>query len=117
MLVEKATKNLQISEQDFNKEFGKHYINQHGLKIARDLYREFHIKRKLQEKIELSEKTGKVANTSKIEPEELECNVSWPLCVEAIRENRKHLKDIEIWTYRESKCPAINHDYIENAKK
>lgn len=44
MLIEQGSKNLTLSESQFNKEFDKYYINTQGLKIARDLYREFHIK-------------------------------------------------------------------------
>lgn len=44
MIVEQGSKNLQISEQEFNRLFDQYYINTQGLKIARDLYREFHIK-------------------------------------------------------------------------
>jgi hypothetical protein len=47
MILEKGTKNLQIPEIDFNAEFEKYYIDTKGLKIARDLYREYHIKEKL----------------------------------------------------------------------
>lgn len=47
MILEKGTKNLKVAETDFNREFDKYFIDKKGLKIARDLYREYHIKEKL----------------------------------------------------------------------
>lgn len=84
MIVEQGSKNLQISEEDFNKEFDKIYINNQGLKIARDLYREFHIKDKLMEKM----------IDSKKKKEKVICSLEWPLCIESLLENRRTGQEI-----------------------
>lgn len=39
MILEKGTKNLKITETEFNNEFEKYFIDKKGLKIARNLYR------------------------------------------------------------------------------
>lgn len=102
MLLEKGTKQLTLPEQEFNLLFEKIFISREGLVLARTLYREYHLKDKLSDRL-----VGK-----KPVLDEIVCNPKWPICTVALEHNRRNREEVEIWIFRQGQPPNIDPQYL-----
>jgi hypothetical protein len=101
-MIEDGAQKLTLSERDFNSKFDKIYLNEKGLKLARELYRELYLKEKLAEK---------VIRNKPLNLDAVHCQVDWPICIHALEKAKRDRREVHVWTMRQYDPPNLVTNY------